>query len=81
MIRLDKVDYLCEWYNRVHFIPHHIVMSNFPIEQIDKFVSSGKKWSQIMKLERFTRDDETIEALLKASMCFGIFDNDSSNFR
>ena len=77
MIRSDKVDALCEWYDRVHFIPHHVVMINFPIEQIDKFVASGKKWSQIMKLERFTRDDETIEALLKASMCFGIFDNDS----
>lgn len=80
MLSENKYDILASWYDRLHFIPHHTVMKEFPFEQIDKFIASGKKWSQITRIEEFNINDDTKAALLKASMCFGVFDNDIEGF-
>lgn len=80
MIAAGKVDLLCQWYEKTHFIPHHVVMLNFPYDLSDKFLASGKKWSNIMRLDRYNKIDETKAALLKASMCFGVFDDDLEGY-
>ena len=80
MLRTNRLDKLCEWYDRLHFVPHHIVMINLPTEYIDRFTANGKLWSQLMKLESFNNSDENIESLLKASACFGVFDGDKVGF-
>lgn len=80
MLSENKFDILSDWYDKLHFIPHHTVMKEFPFEQVDKFVASGKKWSQLMRIERHNINDDSKAALLKASMCFGVFDNDMDGF-
>jgi hypothetical protein len=75
-----KPDLLYAWWERLRFIPHHVVMLNFPVEEIDKYVASGKKWSMIMRLDSFTGSDEDVLSLLKASYAFGVFDGDDDGF-
>ena len=79
MITNYKTDVLIQWYDKFHFIPHHVVMLNFPFEESDKFLAAGRKWSKIMKLDRYN-DEESKAALLKASVCFGVFDNDGEGY-
>ena len=43
MLSENKFDVLSDWYDKLHFVPHHVVMKEFPFEQADKFVASGKK--------------------------------------
>ena len=80
MLSLNEFNTLSSWYDKLHFIPHHIVMREFPFDQADKFIASGKKWSQLMRIERHNVNDDAKSALLKASMCFGVFDNDMEGF-
>lgn len=80
MLSENKFDVLSDWYDKLHFVPHHVVMKEFPFEQADKFVASGKKWSQLMRIERHNINEDSKAALLKASMCFGVFDNDMDGF-
>lgn len=80
MLSENKFDVLSDWYDKLHFVPHHVVMEEFPFEQADKFVASGKKWSQLMRIERYNINEDSKAALLKASMCFGVFDNDMDGF-
>ncbi len=80
MLRENKFDVLSDWYDKLHFVPHHVVMKEFPFEQADKFVASGKKWSQLAKIERHNINEDSKATLLKASMCFGVFDNDMDGF-
>jgi len=80
MLEGNKFELLSQWYDKLNFIPHYVVMFDFPIEQSDKFVAAGKKWSQLMRIERHSLNEESKSALLKASMCFGVFDNDIDGF-
>ena len=80
MLSENKFEVLSDWYDKLHFVPHHVVMKEFPFEQADKFVASGKKWSQLMRIERHNINEDSKAALLKASMCFGVFDNDMDGF-
>lgn len=80
MLEDNKFYLLSVWYDRLNFIPHHVVMTEFPESQKDKFISSGKKWSQLMRIEGHNLNEESKSALLKASFCFGVFDNDSDGF-
>lgn len=80
MLSDDKFDVLSEWYDKLHFVPDYVVMKEFPFEQSDKFAASGKKWSQLMRIERYNINDDSKRALLKASKCFGVFDNDMDGF-
>ena len=80
MLEGNKFELLSQWYDKLNFIPHYVVMLDFPVEQSDKFVAAGKKWSQLMRIERHSLNEESKSALLKASMCFGVFDNDMDGF-
>ena len=81
MLASDKIDELIKWYRIARFVPCYPVMKNFDIDEISEFLMAGKKWSMLMKLSEFTNNDETTEALLKASKCFGVFDHDDDGFR
>ena len=80
MLENNKFELFSQWYDKLNFIPHYVVMMEFPIEKSDSFISSGKKWSQLMRIERHNLNEESKSALLKASMCFGVFDNDMDGF-
>ncbi len=75
-----KTDLLCLWYDKLHFIPHQVVIREFKFEEADKFIAAGKMWSNLMKIERFNANDDNKTALLKASYCFGVFDNDIDGY-
>lgn len=83
MIHHDKVYNLRTWYLKTggKFIPDPIVMENFPLDDIDKFLTAGFKWSNLMRLSEFTKNDETKEALLKIAYVFGTFDNDDRGYK
>ena len=78
----EKVDTMKRWYNRTgnRFIPDYVVMDNIPLEEIDKFLSNGSKWSKLMKLEAFSTDYESREAMLKLAYSFGVFEGDERGF-
>lgn len=80
MLSQNKLDLLSLWYEKLNFVPHHVVMIDFPFEESDKFISAGKKWSQLMRIEKHNVNEDAKSAILKASMCFGVFDNDSDGF-
>ena len=49
MIHHDKVYNLRTWYLKTggKFIPDQVVMENFPLDDIDKFLTAGFKWSRV----------------------------------
>ena len=79
-VETDHLDVYEAWYNRLGFIPHKVVLMDFPVDRIDDFAASGKLWSQLMKIERHNVNDDLKSSLLKASMCFGVFDRDDEGY-
>lgn len=79
---LEDGNYECLflWYDKYHFVPSYVVMTEFSFEESDKFVASGRKWSQLMKMDDYNLSDDAKASLLKASMCFGVFDNDIDGY-
>ena len=71
------------WYKKYKFVPHYGVVKNFSIDEMDKFVSSSRKWSRIVKLEELSKEvinDDKMDALVKLSYTFGVFDNDDKGY-
>ena len=78
-----KVDLMKKWYDKTgsKFVPDIVVMENFKLEEIDKFLLSGKYWSKLMKIKNFTYANEYKEAMLKLAYSFGVFDQDEKGFK
>ena len=78
MVNTNKVELMVNWYNRTgrRFIPDIVVMDNFSLSEADKFLTNGKVWSNLMKIERFSIGLESRDALLKLAYSFGAFDHD-----
>ena len=76
MLRMGKVEEMARWYNQAGFLPHPIVMLNFPIDEIDTFLANAKKWSQLMRIERYNLNDDVKAAILKAAYTMGMFTGD-----
>lgn len=83
MISSRKVQLMKLWYDKTgqKFIPDVVVMENFAIEDADKFLTSGKNWSSLMKIESFSYTDESRDAMLKLAYCFGAFDQDQKGMK
>ena len=82
MVLNHKEDVLENWYKSTggKFIPHHAVMLNFPENEIDSFLSNGKRWSQLMRIDNYNLNDEGKTAILKASYAMGVFQGDDDGF-
>ena len=82
MVLNHKEDVLENWYKSTggKFIPHHAVMLNFPESEIDSFLSNGKRWSQLMRIDNYNLNDEGKTAILKASYAMGVFQGDDDGF-
>lgn len=81
--RRSLVFLMKDWYNKTgkKFIPDYVIMENFPLEEADKFLSSGSNWSNLMRIENFASTPESREAMLKVAYSFGAFDNDVSGYK
>ena len=82
MIREKKVDLMKQWYDKTggKFIPDYIIMKDINIREADKFLANTTFWNKLMKLEYFSKDIETKDALLKLAYSFGIFEGDMRGF-
>ena len=82
MVLDDKVHVLENWYKSTggKFVPHHVVMLNFPESEIDSFLGNSKKWSQLMRIENYNLNDDSKAAILKASYAMGVFQGDDNGF-
>lgn len=82
MVSSHKEDILLYWYKSTggKFIPHHVVMLNFPLEEIDNFLSNGKKWSQLMRIGNYNLNDDGKAAILKISYAMGVFHGNDDGF-
>ncbi len=71
------------WYDKTGqtFVPDYVVMQAFPVEQIDKFLTSRLKWANLMRIKEFAKNSESRDAMLKLAYAFGAFDNDQSGFK
>jgi len=78
MLFSHRTELMKKWYDKTgqKFIPDHVVMENFSIEDADKFLSSGQNWSTLMKIKRFSYYPESRDVMLKIAYCFGAFDQD-----
>ena len=83
MLFQRKTECMKKWWDKTggKFIPDHVVMQNFDVDEIDKFLTSGSKWSKLMQNESFAKTTEPREAMLKLAYSFGVFDNDQRGFK
>ena len=82
MVENHKEDTLQNWYKATggKFVPHHVVMLNYPEGEIDSFLANGKRWSQLMKIENYNLNDDGKTAILKAAYSMGVFRSDDDGF-
>ena len=83
MIRAHKVGLMKSWYDKTggKFVPDYIVMLNFDINEVDKFLSSGVNWSNLMKIKEFANNPDGRDAMLKLAYSFGAFDQDQRGYK
>ena len=82
MIEHSYINILDLWYSKTGetFVPNKTIMLNFPEEDIDKFLISGKYWSTLMRLEDYSLTQNKTISLIKLSYLFGVFDQDKKGF-
>ena len=82
MVQSHKEELLENWYKLTggKFVPHHVVMLNFPEGEIDSFLGNSKRWSQLMRIENYNLNDDGKAAILKASYAMGVFQGDDDGF-
>ena len=83
MVFSNQADLMKAWYDKTgqKFIPDFVIMQNFKIEEADKFLTSGKIWSNLMKIKSFAQTPEAREAMLKLAYSFGAFDQDQRGIK
>ena len=74
----EKIDLMYDWYLKTGrtFIPSSVVMLNFDFNEADKFFEYKKDWAVLAKNSRYSFTNESLEALLRLSYVFGVFDGD-----
>ena len=82
MVQNHREDLLESWYKSTggKFVPHHVVMLNFPVGEIDSFLGNSKRWSQLMRIDNYRLNDEGKAAILKASYAMGVFQGNDDGF-
>lgn len=82
MVQNHKEDVLENWYKSTggKFIPHHVVMLNFPEGEIDSFLGNSKRWSQLMRIDNYNLNDDSKTAMLKVAYTMGVFQGDDDGF-
>lgn len=82
MAENQKAETLEKWYKATggKFVPHHVVMLHFPDEEIDDFLKNGKKWSQLMRIQNYSTNEDGKAAILKAAYAFGVFKGSDDGF-
>lgn len=83
MIETNRVKVMHTWWLKTgkKFIPDYVVMQNIPVEDIDKFLTHGKEWSQLMRNKRFSLTQEGRDSMVKLAYCFGVFDGDTQGYK
>ena len=78
MVLQDNIELMHKWFLRTGstFLPSAVVMQAFSENEMDKFFEYKKEWSRISKNETYNVMDDSLEALLKLSYIFGVFDGD-----
>ena len=82
MVMNHEEETMKTWYNSTggRFIPHHTVMLHFPTNEIDSFLSNGKKWSKLMSLDGYNYNDAHKKDMLKAAYTMGVFKGNDDSF-
>ena len=82
MVQNHKENVLENWYKSTggKFVPHYVVMLNFPEGEIDSFLSNSKRWSQLMRIDNYNLNADGKAAILKASYAMGVFQGDDDGF-
>ena len=82
MVQNHREDVLENWYKSTggKFVPHHVVMLNFPEGEIDSFLGNSKRWSQLMRIDNYNLNDDGKAAILKASYAMGVFQGNDDGF-
>lgn len=83
MMKAHQAELMKSWYDKTggKFIPDFVVMQNFSLEEADKFLASGSNWSNLMRIQSFSRTPEARDAMLKLAYSFGAFDQDQRGFK
>ncbi len=82
MVQNHMEDVLEGWYKSTggKYVPHHVVMLNFPEGEIDSFISNSKRWSQLMRIDNYSLNDDGKAAILKAAYAMGVFQGNDDGF-
>ncbi len=78
MVMFEKADLMKVWYEKTgnKFIPDFVVMLNFPVEEVDKFLQAGSIWSRYMQIPDYSNSPEVRDGILKLAYALGVFDHD-----
>lgn len=82
MVDMDKEDLMKKWYQLTggRFIPHHVVMLNFPEDEMGDFLSNRTKWSKLIQSDSFNVNDDGKAAILKLAYSLGVFQGNDEGF-
>ena len=82
MVQNHREDALEKWYKSTggKFVPHHVVMLNFPESEIDSFLGNSKRWSQLNRIDNYNLKDAGNATILKASYAMGVFQDNDEGF-
>lgn len=82
IVENHKEEVLENWYRSTggKFVPHHVVMLNFPEGEIDSFLGNSKRWLQLMRIDNYNLNDDGKAAILKASYAMGVFQGNDDGF-
>lgn len=61
------------WKDRAGFVPSHIIMENFPLENMDSFIKNKEAWAKIAQNPAFQNDEPKV-ALLNLCFTTGVFE-------
>lgn len=83
MVKSHNIELMVEWYKKTNykFVPDYVVMQTFDLNEADKFLSAGRKWSKLMANTKYSKSQENKSSLIKLAYVMGVFDGDDAGFK
>jgi len=69
-----NIDKILAFYKEMKFIPHPVVVRNFPTDRVKDFALNSKLWGKLMSMPQYNSHSDYISSMLEAAMVMGVFE-------